>query len=180
MLNGINKSGSFELRQKWVISKHVQLMLVVAALITASSMSVAQQADGEVDIASVIEMRQTNYADLGSAYKSMTDELRKKKPGRYMYGRYLKQLVNLSHDQAKFDWFPAGSGPESGLETAATPEIWTKNTEFREWVEALPVEADKLQEIVANKGEISEIKAQHKALGKTCKGCHEPFRVEED
>ena len=180
MLNVTNKSGRFELRQQWANSRHARLMLFMAVLMAASSMSVAQQADAEVDIASVIKMRQMNYGDLGAAYKSMTDELRKKKPGRYMYGRYLKQLVNLSHDQAKYDWFPAGSGPESGLETAATPEIWTKNTEFREWVEALPVEADKLQEIVTNKGEISEIKAQHKALGKTCKGCHEPFRVEED
>ena len=97
-----------------------------------------------------------------------------------MYRRYLKQLLNLSHIQAEQDWFPAGSGPESGLETAAKPEIWTNNTEFQEWVEALPVEAEKLQDIVANRGEISEIKAQHKALGETCKGCHDSFRVEDD
>ncbi len=142
--------------------------------------SVVEGPQDTLSVEVVIERRQLYYGDIGAAYKSMTDELRRKKPGMYMYGRYLKQLTELSHTQAEQDWFPTGSGPESGLETAATPEIWTDSVEFRKWIDALPTEADKLREIVASRGPLGDVRKQHKALGKTCKGCHKPFRVEDD
>lgn len=178
----LNKSGGIKFSRYWPGLINTRRMLLMASLLAASPISMAQQTEaaGEINLAQIIEWRQTNYKDLGAAYKSMTDELRKKKPGIYMYGRYLKQLLNLSHAPLEHDWFPEGSGPESGLKTAARPEIWSNNTEFRKWVEALPAEVEKLQVIVTSKGEIGEIKAQHKAVGETCKSCHDLFRVENE
>lgn len=176
------RSEGIEVRRRCPGAERARRVLVMAALMAASSLSVAQQTDeGDVvDLQQIIEMRQSNYKDIGGAFKGISDELRKGSPGMHMLTRYVKQLVTLAHMQSEQDWFPSGTGPEAGIKTAAKPEIWKNDAEFQKWRMALPVEADKLQKLVAGGGSIDAIKAQHKALGETCTGCHKPFRIKDD
>ena len=73
-------------------------------------------------------------------------------------------------------WFPAGSGPETGIKTAAKPEIWAQPADFKAAHDALVVEAGKLVTVAAS-GDAAAIGAQLQATGKACGGCHKPFRV---
>ena len=80
-------------------------------------------------------------------------------------------LVHLSKDVEKL--FPEGSG---GPDTRAKPEIWQKWSEFvaasQDFEDATPglVTATK-------SGDVGQIKAAVGAVGKTCGGCHKPFRA---
>ena len=69
------------------------------------------------------------------------------------------------------DLFPAGSGPESGVETRAKPEIWTDRAGFDAAVAVLVASTGKLAD-VAKTGDLKAIEAQLNQAGEACGGCH--------
>ncbi len=74
------------------------------------------------------------------------------------------------------DLFPAGTGPDSGIETRSTAAIWLDNDKFQQAIGQAMAEAKKLAE-VAQGGDPGAIGAQLGALGKNgCSGCHTNFR----
>ncbi|GLQ07068.1 c-type cytochrome [Sneathiella chinensis] len=68
--------------------------------------------------------------------------------------------------------FPEGSG---GEKTRSKPEIWQNTAEFSKAIKDFQTEADKLVAAVAT-GDRGQIGAALGATGKTCGGCHKPFR----
>ncbi len=74
------------------------------------------------------------------------------------------------------DMFPKDS--DFGV-TRARPEIWTRWDDFVKAAKAMEVEAAKLVE-VAGSGDRGAIGAQLGAVGKTCGGCHKPFREKKE
>lgn len=69
--------------------------------------------------------------------------------------------------------FPAGSG---GEKTRAKPDIWQKTVEFSTARENFRMAAAALVKGVAT-GDQAMIGQALQATGKTCGGCHKPFRV---
>ena len=69
------------------------------------------------------------------------------------------------------DLFPAGSGPESGVETRAKPEIWTDRAVFNAAVATLVASTGKLAD-VAKTGDLKAIEGQLNQVGEACGGCH--------
>jgi cytochrome c556 len=59
--------------------------------------------------------------------------------------------------------------------TDAKPEIWLKPDEFRAAIDDFASAADALED-AADDGDPDQIQAAFKALGKSCGGCHKPFR----
>lgn len=72
--------------------------------------------------------------------------------------------------------FPKGSG--TGGDTAASPKIWTDGAGFRaamaKMKETLPAQADNV-----GKG-VGGLKVAIAAIGRTCKSCHDDYRLERD
>lgn len=68
--------------------------------------------------------------------------------------------------------FPEGSG---GEKTRAKPEIWQKTAAFSTAVNNFKMASAKLVPAVST-GEQSTIGQALQAVGKTCGGCHKPFR----
>jgi cytochrome c556 len=134
-------------------------------------------ADEEFDPRPVIEGRQSALREIGAAFKAITDELKKPTPSLPSIRYNARQIDELTKQQ-NF-WFPAGTGPESDLETAARPEIWKQPAEFKAQQVALGERAAQLAKVAAG-SDVAAIKAQWQALGKTCKSCHERFRYEDD
>jgi len=67
---------------------------------------------------------------------------------------------------------------EKNISTGATDakaEIWQKPEEWKDAISAFEDAADDLEE-AADDGEPTAIAAAVKALGKSCGGCHKPFR----
>lgn len=63
-------------------------------------------------------------------------------------------------------------------DTDAKPEIWENKEKFNAGMDALAKNAAALAD-AAKSGDMNVIKPAFGELGKTCKGCHDNFRVEE-
>ncbi|MEY4255135.1 MAG: hypothetical protein RLZZ141_362 [Pseudomonadota bacterium] len=122
-------------------------------------------------------MRQENFKQQGAVFKAIRDELKKDAPNMALMSTQAVKLKNSAI--ALPTWFPKGSGPESKYETESKPEIWTEPVKFAVAVKRLQVEATKFQTIAAS-GDVAAMRAQAQAVGGTCKGCHDSFRVPEE
>src|SRR4051812_22775444 len=94
-----------------------RLALVAAAALAATSVAAAK-----VDPAAAIQTRQAGMKAIGKGFKAINDQMRGGAPDA-------KAVAAAAHDLAGLaprvpSWFPAGSGPESGLKTAAKPDVW--------------------------------------------------------
>src|SRR5215475_11571616 len=118
----------------------VRTFLIVAAILAAGA-TVAEEADPSV----VVEGRRTNLRDLGAAFKTVDDELKKSAPSLPVIRQYAKQINDLAQQQ-RF-WFPVGSGPQPDVETYAKPEIWQQPDKFQTAQQAFAREAAKLADI---------------------------------
>ena len=75
--------------------------------------------------------------------------------------------------------FPAGTGPDVVPETESLPKIWQDWAGFEAKAKALQDESAKLV-AVAQGGDVVAFKAQFGAVGKTCGGCHDAYRLKKD
>jgi cytochrome c556 len=130
-----------------------------------------------LDPAAAIKARKTGYGEIGAAFKSVNDELRKPKPLAIVLTR---ATATISKTAVRIpNWFPAGSGPELGVKTAAKPDIWKKRAEFDALQRKFVTEAATLDKLAAV-GDMKTVAAQAKVVGATCKACHDKFRTKED
>lgn len=78
--------------------------------------------------------------------------------------------------QKSANWFPAGTGPETG-KTGAKPAIWENPKDFAAKVAAWQSAAGKFHKAAAS-GDAAATKAAFGDLGKSCKSCHDDYRKE--
>jgi len=148
-------------------------VVVVGALLGTAGLTFAA---GE-SVETVIKSRQTHLKDLGAAFKTVRDELKKSQPAQAQLKEASAVITKASTEIDT--WFPKGSGPESKFETDAKAEIWADPAGFAAAAKAFKTEAPKLQQL-ANANDIDGLKAQTGKLGGACKGCHDKFRVPQD
>lgn len=124
----------------------------------------------------VIPARQSNYKQLGGAFGGINGELRKDMPDLTS----IKANATKMHDLASQlpSWFPAGSGPETGMKTGAKADIWSDPQGFAAAAKTLLDDTAKLQQI-AGGNDLDALKAQVRATGGACKGCHDKYRAQE-
>ncbi len=127
-------------------------------------------------IKQMIESRQHNLKDLGGAFKTINDQLRQEQP----LGQEIKFAAAevQRHSQDIASWFPEGTGPDSGVETDALPEIWTQPQEYADTIEKFKTAAATLN-TAAQAGDIDGVKASVRPVGGACKSCHDNFRVDD-
>jgi cytochrome c556 len=85
-------------------------------------------------------------------------------------------LTIKTHSSELPTWFPAGTGPESGVKTEALAKIWEDQAGFQAAAERLAGEAAKLSDVATGE-DIAAIGAQVQATGAACKNCHDQFRM---
>jgi cytochrome c556 len=147
-----------------------------SAVAIAVVVAMTAGAAGAATIAQTIATRQAGYKEMGKAFKAINDELKKPDPDLSQLPAYAKTIRTQS--LAIPNWFPKGSGPESGVKTKAKADIWAEPAKFTAAQKALQVETAKLQTAVASKN-IDAIKAQVRATGGACKSCHDSYRAED-
>jgi len=96
--------------------------------------------------------------------------------GEVAYGAHVKAHADAIEAISEMagEVFPKGSAVG---ESRAKPEIWEDWGKFLAAYDAYKAEAAKLAE-VAGSGDLKAIGAQLGNLGKSCGGCHKPFRKE--
>jgi cytochrome c556 len=121
-----------------------------------------------------VTTRQANYKELQRTMGGINAELQKEAPDMALVKAGAAKVRELaSHIPS---WFPAGSGPETGMKTAAKPEVWSDGKGFAAAAKHLQDETVKLQTI-ADAGDLEAVKAQTKATSAACKACHDVYRV---
>ena len=122
--------------------------------------------------AETIHTRQQGLKDMGASLKLVRDQLRQPAPDMAAIkaaGENIKKTADLMAN-----WFPKGSGTESGIKTGAKPEIWSDADTFEKKRMDLVKAADPFAELTAA-GDKEAISAAVRPLSGTCKGCHEIF-----
>lgn len=128
-------------------------------------------------IKAVQKARHDGFEAMGDAFKSIMDTL---KAGGALDAKLTQAAHDIDANAAQIaDWFPAGSGPESGAKTEAKAEIWQQPDLFAEKREKLVTESAKLVAL-ADAGDAAGFAEQVKAVGGSCKGCHDSFREKKD
>jgi cytochrome c556 len=150
--------------------KALRSFVAGAALIAVGAVPVL--AAGAADI---IRTRHDGYRELGASFKNVNDELRGAKPQMIVLQLSARQIKNVSTQQ--YGWFPAGSGPQSGIKTKARTEIWTQTAAFKTAQDNFARQATGFNAAVASK-DVAKIRAATKTLGAACAACHKQFRLD--
>ena len=150
---------------------------MAAALLVAGC---GQQA-GETETAAaetppIVKERQEGYKALGSSFKLINDQLKSGAPDMAQIAPAADRMNALA--QQIPNWFPAGSGPQDGVETDALETVWTNPEGFAAAQQRLVETTAELQQLAAA-GDAAALEAHVKVVGASCGGCHDDFRVEQ-
>lgn len=123
--------------------------------------------------AKVAAERHDGFETIGKAMKTVTGELKASTPDVAKIQEASATIERLAPQVA--GWFPAGSGPDVIPKTEALPAIWEKPVEFSAAAQKFVDESGSFHR-TAMAGNVAAIGGGLKALGGSCKGCHEQFR----
>jgi cytochrome c556 len=126
--------------------------------------------------ADVVKGRIAGLRELGAAFKNANDGLRGGEPQTIMIQQSAREIVRAA--RAQYQWFPAGTGPNPAWKTAAKPEIWAQAAAFRTAQDNFGRAADAFQR-AAMGGNADAMRTSARALGATCKACHDRFKAQE-
>ncbi|BFM08833.1 c-type cytochrome [Halioxenophilus aromaticivorans] len=130
-------------------------------------------ANSLADTAEITEQRQAGFKTMGKSVKAIRNAL---KAGDTTTPAVKDAAAAINQEASQLaQWFPEGSGPESGLSTDALPYIW-KNTEKFQRISQDLISAS--AELVSALDAGADIDAPFKTVLKTCKGCHQSYRAD--
>ncbi|TWB87263.1 cytochrome c556 [Bradyrhizobium macuxiense] len=146
---------------------------VAAGMCVAIGLAVLDAAAGPAEVAQ-IKSRQGKFRDMGGALKAINDELKKR---TIDWDNTVAPNAQTIKDRSGYlpNWFPKGSGPESGAKTYALPAIWQNSDDFVTLGKVAQVEAAKLNQVAISK-DANALKEEVEAMGKACKACHDSYR----
>ena len=151
--------------------KRMKIVLFVAVILGSSGLALAQAPKGAAE---VVPFRQQQMKSLGGAFKAVTDELKASTPNLDTIRTNAQTMQKLAADIPT--WFPAGTGPETGIKMTAKPEIWTNRAAFEDKAKALQAAVQGLVSASAG-SDVAAIGAAVRPVGMACQGCHTEFRV---
>jgi len=157
--------------RKIKISTLATMATAMAALAMAGSLAAAPAPSPQ----DIVAMRQAGFKKMGAAMKALNEQLKSSAPAKGVIVAAAQTIAPTAREQAKL--FPAGSGPAAGIKTDALPNIWTDRGTFDAQMNKLLAETAKLVS-VTNSGDMDAIRAQAKATGGICAGCHRQFRAD--
>lgn len=153
--------------------------IVIAALgaaLAAAGAHVASALDSAAPAApDVIQTRQAGFKKMGAAMKLITEQLKSDAPDLAKLTAAAQAISTGAHEQPA--WFPAGSGPEAGVDTDALPHIWQDAAKFTALSNQLGVESGNFSTAVAS-NDLAAIRTRFKALADVCSTCHKSFRAD--
>ncbi|MEO0440164.1 MAG: cytochrome c [Pseudomonadota bacterium] len=123
-----------------------------------------------------IEVRQGQLEKIGESFKTISDQLKSDSPDIAAIQAAAASVPENATGMA--DWFPEGTGPDSGVETDALPIIWEEKDDFLEKVTAMQEAAVALVS-AAEGGDVAAIGAAFRETGGTCKACHDKYRLDD-
>lgn len=131
---------------------------------------------GGMTVKEQIETRQAQLKKMGKAFKAISDQLKADSPDLAQIQAATAIVPKEATGMA--EWFPEGTGPESGVKTEALPIIWEDKADFNDKVAAMQDAAAQL-DTVAQGGDVAAIAAAFQTTGGKCKDCHDKYRLDD-
>lgn len=145
-------------------------------LVGLVGLSLAGAALAQGSAADVIKTRQAGMKAVGAGFKGLMDQTRGT-PDAATVQRHASAIAAQSPKVV--GWFGPGTAGAPGLKTAAKPEIWTQTADFRKAAAEFDAQAKRTLAL-ANAGDMTALGPQVRALGGTCKSCHDSFKRKDD
>jgi cytochrome c556 len=121
----------------------------------------------------VMKERHEGFEKIGDNFKLVNDKL---KAGGGLDEETAAAARTISVEATKIaNWFPQGSGPETGAKTEAKADIWSNQDDFGKKREDFVTESARWAQL-ADAGDAAGFAAQAKTVGGTCKACHDSYR----
>jgi cytochrome c556 len=151
------------------------ILLAFAALAFFSACSKQQEAPVALAEDDPRVVRHELMEDVGDAAKVVGAMLKGER--EYDAAAAAESLATFSEVASKFgDLFPAGT--ETGADTEAAPAIWEDRAGFdaalKDWSDATAAA------VAAAPATLEDAKPVLGAVFKTCKGCHDTYRIEDE
>ncbi|QUL38305.1 cytochrome c [Erythrobacter sp. JK5] len=149
----------------------------VMALLAACGGGAGDAPAAEGDPPAEIKVRQDNFEAIGDSFKLIRNELELENPD---FLALQAAATDINDRAARLDgYFPSGSGRAEDWDTEALAAIWEKPEEFTAAQQKLIEESGRMVEIVKG-GDAAAVGEQVKALGASCKNCHDTFRLDDE
>lgn len=146
---------------------------ILCALSAGLALSLAGQGLAADTPENLVKYRQSVMKAIGGHTGSIAAVVK----GEVSFGAHVANHARGIKDMSLIvaDIFPPNSGPMDYADTGALPAIWDQPAKFKEALTAFQSAAAKFADIAAG-GDQQAIAEGLGALGKTCGGCHKPFR----
>ena len=123
-----------------------------------------------------IEARQDGYKAIGRNFKAINDQLKTASPELEAIQAAATAMTEASEGMS--DWYPVGTGPESGVKTEALPVIWEDPEGFSTKISDFEAALAAFDAATAS-GDLEAIAAAARGVGPTCGACHDKFRLDD-
>ncbi|WP_416832127.1 MAG: c-type cytochrome [Erythrobacter sp.] len=128
------------------------------------------------DVPAEIKERHDNFEAISDSFKVIRTQLE----GDADMAAIEAAAVDINERAQRISGlFPEGTSVEAGYDTEALATIWEKPEEFEAATQKLIEESAKMVEL-AKAGDAAAVGEQVKALGGSCKNCHDSFRLDDD
>lgn len=149
----------------------VSVLVVTGCAMSQTASEPAASQTTTLSPADAIARRHQQMHDIGGAFKAAGDSARSGTPDLALIRTNAQTIARIAQELPAS--FPAGSGPESGLETHAKAEVWTNAAGFAEQVRLFQTASQDLATAPD-----AEIGARLGQLGARCGSCHTAFRAQ--
>ena len=146
--------------------------LAIGALSAALLAVPAVHAQGGAAPTAQVEQRQSRMKALGGAMKTLTGFSKGEAPAAEARKA---AAVLAAAGRGMPGWWPRGTGVGAG-DSEALPVIWTDQPRFRQQLAAFRT-ASAQMDAAARTGDAAKVGAALRAVGGSCKGCHDGFRL---
>ena len=143
----------------------------LAALLAAGAVLLVAAVDPHV----AISKRQDGMKLVGRTFKGINDQLKSSTPDAQALKLGSAQLAQLAKQVPS--WFPRGTGPETGVKTAAKADVWTNPADFRAKAAALATTTAALANAAATSSDPAVLTPLVRQVGGACKACHETYKT---
>jgi cytochrome c556 len=147
------------------------------AAVVPATVAPAEVSPAEVSPAEVVRERQHGLKRLGAAFKVIRDELRRDSPDAAKIRAASADITQAA--SAIGSWFPRGTGPDSGINTDARPEVWTDAAGFTAAQDTFIHEANKWNRL-GSSADAAAWKEAATSLGQSCRDCHDKYRLKKE
>lgn len=144
-----------------------------AALLAAGGVFLVAAVDPHV----AIPARQMGMKQIGRTFKGINDQLHASTPDAKALADGSAQLADLAKKAPS--WFPAGTGPDTGVKTAAKADIWANPADFKAKAAALATATRALADGAKHSSDPALLTPLVRAVGGACKGCHDQYKMKD-